>query len=556
MKKYSKKYTIGIDFGSLSARAVLMSVSDGEVVATKEFEYPHAILYSHMPNGKSLSEGWVLQVPADYRNALHIIIRDLIAKAGVRPEQIIGLGLDVTSTTMIVTTSDGIPMCELVNYANNPHAYIKMWKHHAAQKQADKILSLAQENNAPWLHQFGDFISGEHFFPKVAQLADEDPMLYEKSERIIEVGDWLVWQLTGSESRNYCSAAYKMYYNEEKGDVPPELLAKVNPLLKSLHNKIPARIIKPGDRAGTISPEAAEFTGLLPGTSVSAAGVDAHVTPIGCKITEPGDVLLVIGTSTCIMLLSDQYCEVDGMNGVVPNGILPELNAYEGGQAAVGDMLAWFCENCVPPAYHYEAKTKGMSIQQLLTSKASGQRPGEHGLVALDWINGVRSTLMDFDLSGLICGITLTTKPEDIYRALIEATAFGAYKIISQLEDKGITVKNVYASGGIPLKNSLLVQIYADVFNKDVYVIDDQYSAALGSAILGVAAADKGGFKKLREIENRYKTTPKNVFHPVRENVETYKELYSIYLSLYEEYGKKSDIMKKLKTIKSQSRNV
>ena len=552
--KYSKQYTIGVDFGSLSARAVLMRVSDGEVVSTRVFEYPHGVLYDTLPAGTPLPPNWALQVPADYRNALHILIPRLMADTGVKPEQIIGLGLDVTSTTMMPTTIDGVPLCELINFVSEPHAYIKMWKHHAAQRQADRILALAKAENVPWLKQFGSFISGEHYLPKVAQIADEAPMLYEKCGRLVEVGDWLVWQLTGKESRNYCSAAYKMYYSKTEGDVSPGFLEKVNPLLKNLRSKLPPRVVMPGDVAGVISAEASEFTGLLAGTPVSAAGVDAHVTSIGSKVTSEGDVLLIIGPSTCIMMLSDEYREVDGINGVVPDGIMPGMNAYEGGQAAVGDIFAWFCENCVPQAYYEEAKQKNISIQQLLTAKASGKKPGETGLIALDWINGVRSTLMDFDLSGLICGVTLETKPEDIYRALVEATAFGAWKIVSQLIKEGVAIDKVYASGGIPLKNPMLMQIYADVFNRDIFIIDDQYSAAVGSAILGFAASEKGGgFKNLGSIVEKYRHEPETVYHPIRENAAVYEKLFEIYSELYEEYGRRTDIMKRLRKIRGDT---
>lgn len=547
----SENYTIGIDYGSLSARAVLMRVSDGTAAASCVYEYPHAVLSDALPSGKALPPDWALQVPADYREALAVLIPQIIKTSGISPEQVIGLGLDVTSTTMLPTTDSGVPLCELPQYADEPHAYIKMWKHHAAAAQAERIQSLAKSENASWLSQFGGYISAEHYLPKAAQMADEAPELFEDCGRLIEVGDWLVWQLTGQEGRGYCSAAFKTYYSLEKGDVAPEFLEKVSPLLKKLHEKLPDRVIMVGDAAGGLSREGAKLTGLLEGTPVSAAAVDAHVTAIGSKTTKAGDVLLIVGTSTCIIMQGREYCEVEGLNGVVPDGITSGMNAYEGGQAAVGDLFAWFCKNMVPQHYFDQATERGMDIQQYLTQKAAEKRPGESGLVALDWVNGVRSVLMDFELSSLICGMTLETKAEDIYRALIEATAFGAWKIVKSIIDAGVRVDKIYASGGIPLKNKLLMQIYADVFGMDIHVIDEPYSASLGSAILGLAASEKGGgFENLEALTAKYRREPKLIYRPNEGNVRIYRKLFEIYNELYEEYGKKNDTMKKLRNLK------
>lgn len=546
------EYTIGIDFGSLSARAVLMRVSDGKVVYSTVFDYPHGVLSDVLLNGKALPSEYALQIPSDYREGLYFLIRKVVEESGISPEQIIGVGLDATSTTLLPTTADGIPMCELEEYKDNPHAYIKMWKHHAAQKQAESILRLAAEEKETWLCQFGDFISGEHFLPKAAQIADEDPEFFDKCDKILEVGDWLVWLLTGKESRNYCAAAFKTYCNQNGEDVSPDFLAKINPGLRTLSEKLPGNIVHPGDRAGEISDECAKITGLKPGTPVSAAGVDAHVSSIGCKTANPKDVLLIIGTSTCIIMVGNEYREIKGINGVVPDGIIKGKNAYEGGQSAVGDMFAFFCDNYVSADYFNEANEKNISIQELLSEKADKLKPGENGLVALDWINGVRSTLMDFDLSGLICGITPKTKSEDIYRALVESTAYGAKKIVSQLSDSGVEISRIFAGGGIPLKNPMLVQIYADVFDKDIYVVDEPYSTAVGSAMLGLAASEKmNGYASLMDIMDMYKTDLGAVYHPIKENVEIYQELYSIYSDLYEQFGKKNEVMKKLKRIRS-----
>lgn len=549
-KNPSEKYTIGIDYGSLSARGVLMRVSDGAAVASCVYEYPHAVLTEALPCGRAFPSDWALQVPADYKNALGFLIPELIRESGIEPGQVTGLGLDATSTTMLPTTAEGLPLCELPRYASEPHAYIKMWKHHGAARQAERIQRLAEEEKAPWLSQFGGYISAEHYLPKAAQIADEAPELFESCGRLIEVGDWLVWRLTGQDCRGYCAAAFKTYYSLEKGDVDAAFLEKVSAPLAKLSEKLPERVVMVGDRAGRLSAGGARLTGLLEGTPVSAAAVDAHVTAIGSKTTEAGAVLLIIGTSTCVIMQGSEYREVRGLNGVVPDGITSGMNAYEGGQAAVGDLFAWFCKNMVPQSYFEKAAERGMDIQQYLTLLAAEKRPGESGLVALDWINGVRSVLMDFELSALICGMTLETKPEDIYRALIEATAFGAWKIVKAIMDAGVRVEKIYASGGIPLKNKLLMQIYADVFNMDIHVIEEPYSASLGSAILGLAASEEGGgFENVAALCEGYRRKAGLKYSPNPENVPIYRELYDIYSRLYEAYGRENDLMKRLRSL-------
>lgn len=550
----NRRYTIGIDFGSLSARAVLMDLADGSVAASCVYPYPHAVLSAALPDGTALPPDWALQLPADYRDALKELLPRLLRESGVDGGQVVGIGLDVTSTTMLPVTAEGIPLCELEGYASNPHAYIKMWKHHAAQPQAERIEALARREGAAWLSQFGGSISGEHFLPKAAQIAEEAPELYRDCGRLCEVGDWLVWELTGRESRGYCAAAYKTYYNSADGDVSAEFLARVTPLLGTLEQKLPRPVVKPGDAAGGLCEAWAARCGLKAGIPVSAAGVDAHVTAIGCRTVEDGDALLIVGTSTCVIMLGREYREVAGLNGVVPEGIVPGLNAYEGGQAAVGDMFAWFCENCVPESCMLQARQQGIGIQQHLSTLAAEKKPGESGLVALDWINGVRSTLMNFELSGLVMGLTMDTAPEDIYRALLESSAFGAWKILKATIDEGVRIERVWASGGIPLKNPLLMQIYADVFNMDIHVVDEPYSAALGSAIMAQSASVGGGFAGLSELCGERSCHLGPVYRPIAENVEVYRELFEIYSGLYERFGRESDSMKKLRRLRDKAR--
>lgn len=545
-----KQYTIGFDFGSLSARAVLMEADSGTLTHSAVFDYPHGIMTRQLPDGTPLDADWALQEPEDYWQALRVLTAALLEQSGVSPEQIIGLGLDTTACTMLPTTGEGTPLCHLEQYRSQPHAYVKLWKHHAAQPYTPDIDRLARQED--WYPRFGSSISSEHYLPKAVQIAKENPALYRDAARLIQMGDWLVWRLCGRETRGYCAAAFKTYYRDGMGDVTPAFLAKLDPLLADLNEKQPAPILHDGQRAGGLTEEAARWLGLCPGTAVAVAGVDAHVTLYGCHIHQPGKLLLIIGTSTCEIMLSETYCEIKGLNGVVPEGILPALNAYEGGQACVGDLFAWFVDNCVPAACERQAAAEGKSLHQFLTERAAALAPGENGLVALDWWNGARSLLMDFDLSGMVAGLTLNTTPAELYRALLEATAYGARRIIEALEGQGVTIDALYAAGGIPRKNSLLTQIYADVCGREVYTVEQDHTGALGSAILGAAAALYGedGFRSLPELIRRYQRPCTTVCRPNPEHTRVYRQLYEIYCRLYDQFGLESDLMKQLKTIR------
>lgn len=547
-------YTIGFDFGSLSARGVLMDADSGTALCSAVFEYPHGIMTEQLPDGTPLPPDWALQDPEDYRMALREVTHALLAQSGVSPEAVIGLGLDTTACTLLPTAEDGTPLCRQERYRQEPHAWVKLWKHHAAQPYVPAIEAAASKTD--WYAQFGSAISGEHYLPKVMQMAKESPDLYQDAARIIQIGDWLVWKLTDRETRGHCAAGFKTFYRQDQGDLSRDFLAGLDPLLADLNEKQPAPVLHDGCLAGGLTEDAARWLGLLPGTAVAAAGVDAHVTIYGCHLDAPGQLLLIVGTSTCAIMNSEHYREIPGLNGVVPEGILPGLNAYEGGQACVGDLFGWFVDNCVPAAWLQQAEREGKSIHRYLMEKAASLTPGESGLVALDWWNGVRSMLMDFDLSGMMVGLTLNTRPEEIYRALIEATAYGVRRIIDGLEEQGIPIHSLYAAGGIPQKNPLLVQIYADVCGRDVYVTEQEHTGALGSAILGAAAALHGedGFLHLPELLRRYRSSSVSVRHPDGAHTAIYRQLYDIYCRLYEQFGRSSSIMSELKALRMKSR--
>ncbi len=552
-----KKYSIGVDFGTLSGRAVLVDVSNGDEVATAVKEYTHGVMDEYLPDGKTkLGVDWALQHPKDYMEVFQFTIPELLKKTGVKPDQVVGVGIDFTACTMLPVDSKGTPLCFFPEFESEPNAYIKLWKHHAAQDKADELNRIARERGEKFLDLYGGKISSEWLIPKIWQVADEAPEVYRCADRFIEAADWVVWQLTGVEARNSCTAGYKAIWNKSKGYPSKEFFKALHPLLANVvEEKLGTTFYPAGHRAGVISEDAAKLTGLKPGTPVAIANVDAHVSVPAAGITSEGKMLMIIGTSTCHMLLGTEEKIVPGMCGVVQDGIIEGYYGYEAGQSCVGDHFSWFVDSCVPASYLDEAKKFGIDIHQLLTQKASALKPGQSGLVALDWWNGNRSVLVDADLTGLLVGATLQTKPEEIYRALVEATAFGTKIIVDTFNGNGVPVKELYAAGGIAEKNHFIMQIYADVTNLPIRISASSQTPALGSAIFGAIAAGRtgGGYDSVQEAVGAMVKPEKAIIYPNPEAVKVYGELYSLYHELHELFGRQNTLMKKLKRIKKEN---
>lgn len=390
--------------------------------------------------------------------------------------------------------------------------------------------------------------------PKVMQIAEEAPHIYEAADRIIEAADWIVYQLCGSLKRSNCTAGYKAMWSEKAGYPSDDFFEKLNPSMKTItKDKLSGSIHSVGEKAGSLTEKMAKLTGLLPGTAVAVANVDAHVSVPAVGITEPGKMLMIMGTSTCHVLLGEEVHIVPGMCGVVDNGILPGYAGYEAGQSCVGDHFDWFVKTCVPPAYQEEAKEKNIGVHELLSEKANHQAPGESGLLALDWWNGNRSTLVDADLTGMLLGMTLLTKPEEIYRALVEATAYGTRMIIETFKESGVPIEELFAAGGIAEKNPFVMQIYADVTNMDIKISGSPQAPALGSAIFGALAAgkEKGGYDDIKEAAANMGKLKDITYTPNAENAAVYEKLYAEYKELVHYFGKENHVMKRLKTIKN-----
>jgi L-ribulokinase len=551
------KYAIGVDFGTESGRAVLVDVADGHEVATAVYLYLHGVIDERLPDSNVLLEpDWALQDPEDYVRTFQTTIPKVLKESGINPADVIGLGVDFTACTMLPVKADGKPLCLLPEFRHRPHAWVKLWKHHAAQPEADKINMTARQMKLRWLDRYGGKISSEWFFSKTLQILDEDPDIFQAADRLLEATDWVVWQLTGVETRNSCTAGYKAMWSKREGFPDKTYFKALDPRLENVVDEKMTRTILPiGNSAGGLTEQAAMWTGLNPGTAVAIANVDAHVAVPAVGVTEPGSMVMIMGTSICHMVLGDEEHIVPGMCGYVEDGIIPGFFGYEAGQSCVGDHFAWFVENCIPAAYEREAKERGIDLHQLLEQKASRLKPGESGLLALDWWNGNRSVLVDVDLTGLLIGATLATKAEEIYRALIEATAFGTRVIVDTFQKNGVPIHELVACGGLPEKNKLLMQIYADVTGLPIKVSASKQTPALGSAMFGAVAAGKaaGGYDSIYDAALTMAHLKDEVFKPVKENQQVYAKLFTEYLCLHDYFGRgENNVMKTLKKIKAE----
>ncbi len=554
-----EKYAVGIDFGTLSGRAVLVDVTNGREVASAVHDYSNGVINTRLPDSEvNLEPDWALQDPIDYIEVFKNTVPAILKQSGIDPYDVIGIGIDFTACTMLPTQVDGTPLCVLSEWRENPHAWVKLWKHHAAQDEANKLNEIARKSGYTFLNRYGGKISSEWFFPKAWQILDEAPEVYAAADRLIEAADWVVWRLTGIETRNSCTAGYKAMWSKSEGFPPNEFFKALDPRMEEIvDQKMSREISSPGDKAGGLTEEAAGWTGLLPGTAVAVANVDAHVSAPAATVTEPGRMVIIMGTSNCHVVLGTKETLVPGMCGVVEDGIVPDLHGYEAGQSCVGDNFQWFTENCVPESYERKARERGITIHELLEELAAVQKPGESGLLALDWWNGNRSVLVDVDLTGLLIGATLATKPEEIYRALIEATAYGTRTIVEAFNNNGVKVGEIIATGGLPDRNKLMMQIYSDVTGLPIYVTESSRAVALGSAMHGAVAAgiEAGGYGTIDEAAKHMAYLRDEFYQPNMENKKVYDQLYGEYITLHDYFGRgENDVMKRLKTIKTQMR--
>jgi L-ribulokinase len=526
---------VGVDFGTLSGRALVVRASDGEELGSAVHEYAHGVIDDVLPrSGEKLGASWALQDPGDWLDVLRLAVPAAVRSAGIDPEQVAGIGTDFTASTPLPVLADGTPLCLVEAYELRPHAYPKLWRHHAAQAQADRITALAEARGEPWLARYGGRISSEWEFAKALQVLEEDPEIYAATDRWIEAADWIIWQLCGVETRNACTAGYKGIFQDGRYPSVAYLRALNEGFAGFVAEKLEHPLSQLGGRAGGLTEEAARWTGLLSGIAVAVGNVDAHVTAPAARAIDAGHMLAVMGTSTCHVMNGEALVEVPGMCGVVDGGISPGLFGYEAGQSGVGDIFGWFVERQVPPDYYAEAERRGISVHRHLSELASAQAVGDHGLIALDWHSGNRSVLVDHELSGVLVGATLATRPEDIYRALIEATAFGTRKIIDTFAHAGVPVEQFTVAGGL-LKNPLVMQIYADVLRRPLHVIESDEGPALGAAMHAAVAA--GIHPDIEAASQAMGRARRDAYLPDEARADVYDGLYEHYSVLHDSFG-------------------
>jgi len=548
------KFVIGVDYGTLSGRAVVVRVSDGQELGTAVLDYPNAVMDTVLNStGQKLGLDWALQDPSDYIEVLKQAVPKAIKSAGIDPQDVVGIATDFTACTMVPVKIDGTPLSSLDEFSGNPHAYVKLWRHHAAQAQADRINNKARERSEGWLIRYGGQISSEWELAKGLQILEEAPEIYSAMDKFVEAADWIVWRLCGKYVRNACTAGYKG--NLQDGEYPSkEFFASLNPHFADFAQaKLAHEIGQLGDSAGTLTGEAAAWTGLPEGIAVAVGNVDAHVTAPAAKATGPGQMVAIMGTSTCHVMSSNQLSEVPGMCGVVDGGIISGLFGYEAGQSGVGDIFAWYVNNQVPGRYFVEAAQKNLGIHEYLTELAQTQEVGEHGLIALDWHSGNRSVLVDHELSGILIGATLATKSEDGYRALLEATAFGTRKIVETFREAGVAVEEYIVAGGL-IKNHFLMQLYSDVMRLPLSILESEQGPALGSAIH--AAVASGFYANVRDAADAMGRVSKSLYEPNEAQAAKYDLLYAEYEILHDYFGRgANDAMKRLKAMRREAQD-
>jgi L-ribulokinase len=518
-------YCIGVDFGTESGRALLLDARTGEELAVSVVPYPSAVIESELPGtGEPLGSDWALQDPDDWAHVLDAGIPDVLARAGVPSELVVGLGVDFTSCTVLPITADGEPLCRAPRWRERPHAWPKLWKHHAAQPVADRLTEVAAERGEPFLQRYGGRISSEWYFPKLIEIWLEDREVYDAADGFIEATDWIVWHMTGRECRQSCAAGYKAMWSADEGLPPVAYFEAAYPGFDRPGEKLGTTFAPLGTRAGTLRPELAGRFGLGEDVAVAVGNVDSFASVPGAGVENPGVFVMAIGTSICDMVVAADEVRLPGITGVVRDGILPGRFGYEAGQTAVGDMLAWF------------VRTLGEGAQfDTLEREAAELEPGETGLVALDWFNGNRSILADADLSGAILGLTLRTRPDEIYRALLESIAFGNRRIMDNFTEHGIALERIVACGGIAEKSPLTMQLLADVSGRPVHVPDSELIPARGAALFGAVAA--GVYPSIDEAIAATRPADAHVYAPRSQATETYDRVYPVYRRLYEILG-------------------
>lgn len=526
-----KEYALGLDFGTASVRALLVRLADGAEVGMAVSPYGHG-------------EGGVIldpaeprlarQHPRDYLEGMQAAVREAIAQAQDRdphfaPEGVVGIGVDTTGSSPLPVDEEGEPLAFRPAWAENPAALVWLWKDHTATPEAAEITRLARELRPHYIAKYGGVYSSEWYWAKLLHCLRTAPEVVEAAADWVEIQDWIPAQLTGETRpipRGVCAAGHKAFYHPDWGFPDEAFLAALHPeLVRFRRRAASAPLGHAGQRVGPLSEGWAQRLGLPAGIAVSYGAFDAHLGAVGAGVG-PGTLVKILGTSTCDVMvapLEQPLPDIPGLCGIVPDAVLPGYYSLEAGQSAVGDLFAWWAERI------------GAGEHAALSREAEGLRPGESGLLALDWNNGNRTVLVDQELSGLLVGQSLYTRPAEVYRALIEATAFGARVIVERLEEYGVGVERVVAAGGIAEKSPLVLQIYADVLGRPIYLSRSSQTSALGAAVAGAVAG--GAFPGFLPAQAAMTGLRPQVYRPQEPAVAVYGQLFRLYRDLHDAFG-------------------
>lgn len=554
-----KKYAIGLDFGTLAAKAVLVDIAEKREVAVSTVAYQDEVIDSTLPYGEERLPGdYALQNPSDYIDALYGLLTEVWRKGRIRPEQVIGIGVAFASCTLIPLDDKNRPLCMDSNFSTNPHSWPKCRKHHAAQAQAERISRVAKERKEDFLQYCGDKVSSEWMIPKILEILDQAPEIYQATKTFIEAGDWIVYLLTGRIIRSTSMASLKAFWSEEKGYPDQDFFTALDPRLADIESKLQGTLGLPGTWAGGLLKKVANEVGLPEGIGVSAAVVSDYAALPAVGLRDPGTTLMIMGTSICHITVSDRKRSMSGTSGVTMGNFMEHRYTYETGQAAVGDIYNWFIYSGVMYYYANEMHDRNVNVFRVLDEKMAKIRPGSSGLLALDWWNGERAELLNGGLSGLIVGLTLGTKLEEIYRAIVESTAYGARRSLENIAQKGVAVGEIYACGNLAKNSKEVMQIFADVLGKPIHVTRLAVSCAYGAAMYGAMAAGRAaaGWNTVAEMMDHMVRRDYIIYEPDPAYRGIYDELYTQYCSLYDFFGREQNTMQKLREMKEKAHHI
>lgn len=564
----NKRYALGLDYGTNSCRSLLVDLETGEELGSAVFPYPTGELgIITDPRDPHVAR----QNPQDYLDGMVAVITGALEQArkadrDFEPERVVGIGIDTTGSTVIPVNADGTPLGLLEEFRNDPNAMVWLWKDHTAHAEAAEITELAARTHPEYLAKCGGTYSSEWFWSKILRLKRVSPGVFAAAHSFVEHCDWIPAVLCGTTepsrmARSICAAGHKAMFNAGWGGLPArDFLAQLDPDLPAVRDRLYSRALTSDQLAGRLSPNWAKKLGLKAGIAVAVGAFDAHMGAVGAGIRE-GTLVKILGTSTCDLMIhpnQQPLVDVPGLCGIVDGSVLPGYYGLEAGQSAVGDIFLWFVNHLVPDTYGTTVEAKFQNMEKAL----SALKPGETGLLALDWNNGNRTILTDVRLSGMMLGQTLHTKAHEIYRALIEATAFGALTIINRLEEYGVKVEEVINTGGLSIRNAALMQIYADVLGRPMKVSRSEQTCALGAAIFGAMAAGavESGFDSVQDAQRALCRVRETVYEPDRRNHAVYARLYGLYRQLHDAFGtatwsgRVNHVMKELIAIREEQR--